>query len=696
MSADSLDRTKGEGVENVLDDILDGDHVDDDLNTEENIETTPSKTVTKKKVVKKKAASKTAKPKAKTAAARRAAAAAQKAKEEVEEEEPMVEEAEEVQEPEPVITSPAKSPIKKSAVKRVAAKAKEVGGKKVRKETIITEVTEEEEETEDKVASDHEQDASYNDSEANDSSMNQTTEEIINPEVLDNDAQSEMSEHQDVISGGGTDIESDGEGEEEGGRGRKRKSSDGRAISPIEWDRNSEEEEEEDEEEEEEKSGDEQSDKGSKTTAEDEEKARKKKLKYFFKNARYYLIKSNNHENVALAKAKCVWSTPPQNEARLNQAYKECDNVILVFSVRESGKFQGCARLAAMSTKDHPPIRWVLPPGLSPKALSGVFKLDWISRRELDFTKTTHLHNPWNENRPVKIGRDGQEIEPRCGEALCKLFPSDDNVDLNDIVREARKTNARRGDFNFRSNRGRDSFRGRGDFRRRPDIRRDFGPPAKRSRPDFGNRDRGFFRDRRSDRGSSRYNQGGGGVRRETFINGHVSDYRSNSPAPISVPYVSNKDTYGQTYSRYKESYNDYMREFVHRAPAPPPTYTPYGPMPTAYPMDPMAQYASYSTSRDYQMAAAPTDYGRPHSPSRARVEKHSSSRDTFEKYEKYASRYKPSGDYDRDVEDFLRRTTGHAPRNRDERERSREREHRHRDRDTDRERHRERHRERR
>ncbi|WAR22699.1 YTDC1-like protein [Mya arenaria] len=592
MSADSLDRTKGEGVENVLDDILDGDHVDDDLNTEENIETTPSKTVTKKKVVKKKAASKTAKPKAKTAAARRAAAAAQKAKEEVEEEEPMVEEAEEVQEPEPVITSPAKSPIKKSAV---------------RKETIITEVTEEEEETEDKVASDHEQDASYNDSEANDSSMNQTTEEIINPEVLDNDAQSEMSEHQDVISGGGTDIESDGEGEEEGGRGRKRKSSDGRAISPIEWDRNSEEEEEEDEEEEEEKSGDEQSDKGSKTTAEDEEKARKKKLKYFFKNARYYLIKSNNHENVALAKAKCVWSTPPQNEARLNQAYKECDNVILVFSVRESGKFQGCARLAAMSTKDHPPIRWVLPPGLSPKALSGVFKLDWISRRELDFTKTTHLHNPWNENRPVKIGRDGQEIEPRCGEALCKLFPSDDNVDLNDIVREARKTNARRGDFNFRSNRGRDSFRGRGDFRchdftgclhdnnfrrRRPDIRRDFGPPAKRSRPDFGNRDRGFFRDRRSDRGSSRYNQGGGGVRRETFING--------------------------------------------------------------------------------------------------------SSRDTFEKYEKYASRYKPSGDYDRDVEDFLRRTTGHAPRNRDERERSREREHRHRDRDTDRERHRERHRERR
>lgn len=57
---------------------------------------------------------------------------------------------------------------------------------------------------------------------------------------------------------------------------------------------------------------------------------------------------------------------------------------------------------------------------------------------------------------------------------------------------------------------------------------------------------------------------------------------------------------------------------------------------------------------------------------------------------------------YDRDVEDFLRRTTGlSSSRSRDHdrdrsRERDREREHRHRERDGERERHRERHRERR
>lgn len=45
--------------------------------------------------------------------------------------------------------------------------------------------------------------------------------------------------------------------------------------------------------------------------------------------------------------------------------------------------FLGFARIADESTKDHPPIRWVLPPGLSARALSGVFKLDWINRYDL-------------------------------------------------------------------------------------------------------------------------------------------------------------------------------------------------------------------------------------------------------------------------------------------------------------------------
>ncbi|XP_022834781.1 YTH domain-containing protein 1-like, partial [Spodoptera litura] len=76
------------------------------------------------------------------------------------------------------------------------------------------------------------------------------------------------------------------------------------------------------------------------------------KLNYLFRDTRFFLIKSNNAENITLSKAKGVWSTLPQNEANLNQAFRESRNVLLIFSVKESGKFAGFARLASESRRD--------------------------------------------------------------------------------------------------------------------------------------------------------------------------------------------------------------------------------------------------------------------------------------------------------------------------------------------------------
>lgn len=199
------------------------------------------------------------------------------------------------------------------------------------------------------------------------------------------------------------------------------------------------------------------------------------KLNYLFRDARFFVIKSNNAENITLSKAKGVWSTLPQNESNLNKAYRESRNVLLIFSVKESGKFAGFARLHSESRHDVPAISWVLPPGLSAKALGGVFKVDWICRKELPFSNTMHLYNPWNEGKPVKIGRDGQEIEPRVAEELCRLFPEDDGIEVTPILRlakeAAKKINARghrhpktrmpiaaRSTFNYR---------GRGSYSRR-------------------------------------------------------------------------------------------------------------------------------------------------------------------------------------------------------------------------------------
>lgn len=110
------------------------------------------------------------------------------------------------------------------------------------------------------------------------------------------------------------------------------------------------------------------------------------------------------------------------------------------FSLFLSGKFAGFARMAAPSRRDIPQVAWVLPPSISPKALGGVIELDWICRKELSFNATLHLHNTWNEGKPVKIGRDGQEIEPKIGAELCRLFPEDEQIELTPILRKSKET----------------------------------------------------------------------------------------------------------------------------------------------------------------------------------------------------------------------------------------------------------------
>ena len=184
-------------------------------------------------------------------------------------------------------------------------------------------------------------------------------------------------------------------------------------------------------------------------------------IKYFFKDAIYFIIKSNNHENVELSKNKGVWSTPPQNEQKLNRAFNEYRNVILIFSVKESGKFQGFARLSSESKHDQSPVQWVLPPGLTAKALGGVFMLDWVNTNELSFSKTLHLFNPLNEGKPVKIARDGQEIDGRVGEELCRLFAPDETAELIPHLKRMKKQTTgrprvvhrpRQADFRRRSN----------------------------------------------------------------------------------------------------------------------------------------------------------------------------------------------------------------------------------------------------
>ncbi|XP_076048145.1 uncharacterized protein LOC143029292 isoform X2 [Oratosquilla oratoria] len=358
------------------------------------------------------------------------------------------------------------------------------------------------------------------------------------------------------------------------------------------------------------------------------------KINYLFREARFFLMKSNNAENISLSKGKGVWSTPPQNEAKLNQAFKESRNVILIFSVKESGRFCGFARVSGESRRDIPPVAWVLPPGLSARALGGVFEIDWLCKKELSFTKTLHLYNPWNEAKPVKIGRDGQEIEPRVAEELCRLFPRDDMVNLTPVLHKSKRASRmsrsrgpnrrplvlpgerrRPRDSSNQANHNQRGFRGRGDSFRGGRRRRydgdDYGPRAKR------------FRGMPSTRGR--------GAEKPAYSRERV---RERSPVYRSAPRRE-ASSYNGTSTGHKLDFMREMRDFHTRAPSslppmafpPPPPFDPIAP-PRYYDGPPMPEYPS----------------------SRSRSEKRSS-----------------ADPYDRTVDEFLQRT-------RDRRERSRER----------------------
>jgi len=52
----------------------------------------------------------------------------------------------------------------------------------------------------------------------------------------------------------------------------------------------------------------------------------------------------------------------------------------------------------------------------------GVFHVEWLTLYDLPFNQTLHIRNPINNNKPVKISRDGQELPTDIGAELSKML----------------------------------------------------------------------------------------------------------------------------------------------------------------------------------------------------------------------------------------------------------------------------------
>ncbi|KAM3599571.1 uncharacterized protein V6R79_008146 [Siganus canaliculatus] len=137
-------------------------------------------------------------------------------------------------------------------------------------------------------------------------------------------------------------------------------------------------------------------------------------------SVRYFIMKSSNIRNIDISQQKGIWSTTPNNEAKLTSAFLDNSVVILIFSVQGSGHFQGYARMTSV-VRQESCQDWDFM-GLGGVGLGGVFNVNWIHKKSLPFHYTQHILNPWNDHKKVQISRDGQELEPQSGSQLLLLW----------------------------------------------------------------------------------------------------------------------------------------------------------------------------------------------------------------------------------------------------------------------------------
>ncbi|EPS64393.1 hypothetical protein M569_10389, partial [Genlisea aurea] len=148
--------------------------------------------------------------------------------------------------------------------------------------------------------------------------------------------------------------------------------------------------------------------------------------------SRYFVVKSCNRENLELSVQQGVWATQRSNEAKLNEAFESIENVILIFSVNKTRHFQGCAKMASRIGGFIGGGNWKHANGTAHYGRN--FAVKWLKLSELSFDKTRHLRNPYNENLPVKISRDCQELEPSVGEQLASLLYLEPDSDLTAVL----------------------------------------------------------------------------------------------------------------------------------------------------------------------------------------------------------------------------------------------------------------------
>lgn len=139
-----------------------------------------------------------------------------------------------------------------------------------------------------------------------------------------------------------------------------------------------------------------------------------------------FIIKCNQISHLYLSILYGVWATGKNNTRKFVNLFKDNYTIIFLFSVNESGGFQGYAKMVTMPIKNLYENLW----GPITSRLGGNFRIQWIKMAKIDFDNFKHIVNPYNDNLPLKKSRDGTELPLNVASILCNKMNDMPNEDF--------------------------------------------------------------------------------------------------------------------------------------------------------------------------------------------------------------------------------------------------------------------------
>ncbi|KAI3882909.1 hypothetical protein MKW92_000416 [Papaver armeniacum] len=143
-------------------------------------------------------------------------------------------------------------------------------------------------------------------------------------------------------------------------------------------------------------------------------------------DAKFFVIKSYSEDDVHKSIKYNVWSSTPNGNKRLENAYEDAQKIsagkpsgcpiFLFFSVNASGQFCGVAEMTGPVDFNKDMNFW------QQDKWSGSFPVKWHFIKDVPNTNFRHIILENNENKPVTNSRDTQEIHHKPGIDMLNIF----------------------------------------------------------------------------------------------------------------------------------------------------------------------------------------------------------------------------------------------------------------------------------